>query len=102
MDFFSGQETLTTIQWVLRAVIGFFFLVLIAKLMGERSISQLRFLDFVMALLIGNIIAHPLSDEGLGLKGSMISMTILVVLYLGLIYISLKWHFLRKMLDPAP
>jgi uncharacterized membrane protein YcaP (DUF421 family) len=102
MDFFSGQETLTTIQWVLRAVIGFFFLVLIAKLMGQRSISQLRFLDFVMALLIGNIIAHPLSDEGLGLKGSMISMTVLVVLYLGGVFLSLKWHFLRKLFDPAP
>lgn len=102
MDFFSGQESLTTIQWVLRAIVGFFFLILIAKLMGGRSISQLRFLDFVMALLIGNIIAHPLSDEGLGLKGSMISMTILVVLYLGLVYLSLKWHLLRKMFDPAP
>lgn len=102
MDFFSGQETLTTIQWVLRAVVGFFFLILIAKLMGERSISQLRFLDFVMALLIGNIIAHPLSDEGLGLKGSMISMSILVTLYLGLVYLSLKWHLLRKIIDPAP
>jgi uncharacterized membrane protein YcaP (DUF421 family) len=102
MDFFSGQETLSTLQWILRAIIGFFFLILIAKIMGERSISQLRFLDFVMALLIGNIIAHPLSDEGLGLKGSMISMSILVFLYLGLIYLSLKWHLVRKLFDPAP
>jgi uncharacterized membrane protein YcaP (DUF421 family) len=102
LDFFSGQESLTTLQWVLRAVVGFFFLVLIAKLMGQRSISQLRFLDFVMALLIGNIIAHPLSDEGLGLKGSMISMTILVTLYLGGVYLSLKWHFSRKLFDPSP
>jgi uncharacterized membrane protein YcaP (DUF421 family) len=102
MDFFSGQESLSTIQWVLRSIVGFFFLVIIAKIMGERSISQLRFLDFVMALLIGNIIAHPLSDEGLGLKGSMISMSILVVLYLGLVYLSLKWHLLRKLFDPAP
>jgi uncharacterized membrane protein YcaP (DUF421 family) len=102
LDFFSGQESLTTLQWVLRAVVGFFFLVLIAKLMGQRSISQLRFLDFVMALLIGNIIAHPLSDEGLGLKGSMISMTILVTLYLGGVYLSLKWHSSRKFFDPSP
>jgi uncharacterized membrane protein YcaP (DUF421 family) len=102
VDFFSGQETLTALQWVLRSIIGFFFLVLIAKVMGQRSISQLRFLDFVMALLIGNIIAHPLSDEGLGLKGSMISMTTLVILYLCGVFLSLKWHFLRKIFDPAP
>lgn len=35
-------------------------------LMGQRSISQLGLLDFAMAIPVGNIIAHPLSDEGLG------------------------------------
>lgn len=50
--------------------------------MGQRSIAQLRLLDFTMAKTLGNIIAHPLSDEGLGLKGSMITMSVLIILYL--------------------
>ncbi|WP_175987896.1 DUF421 domain-containing protein [Bacillus sp. Marseille-Q1617] len=102
MDFFASQESLTAVQWILRAVVGFFFLVIIAKLMGQRSISQLRFLDFVMALLLGNIMAHPLSDEGLGLKGSMITMSTLVSLYLIGVFITLKFTFIKKMLDPSP
>lgn len=102
MEFFSGQESLTVMQWVLRAIVGFFFLVIIAKLMGQRSISQLRFLDFVMALLIGNIIAHPLSDEQLGLKGSMITMSVLVTLYLAGVFLSLKWEPLRRIFEPLP
>ncbi|ASN06442.1 DUF421 domain-containing protein [Virgibacillus necropolis] len=102
MDFFTGQESLTAIQWVLRAIVGFFFLVLSAKIMGQRSISQLRFLDFVIALLLGNIIAHPLSDEGLGLGGSMITMTVLVILYLAGVFLSLRWIPLRKIFDPSP
>lgn len=102
MEFLSGQESLTSVQWGLRAIIGFFFLVIIAKLMGQRSISQLRFLDFVMALLIGNIIAHPLSDEQLGLKGSMITMSVLVILYLTGIFLSLRWDLLRKIFEPPP
>ena len=68
MDFFQSQETLTSIEWVLRAVVAFFFLVIVAKAMGQRAISQLRLLDFVIALVIGNIIAHPLSDEKSGAK----------------------------------
>jgi len=72
MDFLQGQETLTIMEWALRAIIAFFFLVIVAKVLGQRSISQLRLLDFVIALVIGNIIAHPLSDEELGLEGSMI------------------------------
>lgn len=98
----QGQETLNTIEWVLRAVIAFFFLLIVVKLMGQRTISQLRLLDFVIALVLGNIIAHPLSDENLGMKGSMITTITLVVLYTGGLLISLKSTHIEKFLDPAP
>jgi len=102
VDFFHSQESLTAIQWILRAIIGFFFLILVSKIMGHRSFSQLRLLDFIMAISIGNIIAHPLSDEGLGMKGSMITMSSLVILYLLGLFISLKSSKLRNFLDPKP
>ncbi|MEH6949053.1 DUF421 domain-containing protein [Bacillus sp. JJ634] len=99
MDFFQSQESLTSIEWILRAVVAFLFLFFMAKIMGQRSISQLQLLDFIIALSIGNIIAHPLSDEGLGLKGSMITMTVLVTLYLIGVFASLKWKKLRHFID---
>ncbi|MGG4018613.1 DUF421 domain-containing protein [Priestia megaterium] len=102
MDFFYSQESLTTIQWILRAVISFFFLLIITKIMGQRSLSQLRLLDFIMALSIGNIIAHPLSDQHLGMKGSMITIGVLVILYLILVFLSLKWLKFTKFVDPSP
>jgi uncharacterized membrane protein YcaP (DUF421 family) len=102
MDFFSSQESLTAVQWGLRAVVGFVFFVLIAKLMGQRSISQVGLLDFVIVLLIGNIIAHPLSDEGLGLKGSMITMGVILVMYLIGILLSLRSNKIRKWFIPSP
>ena len=102
MDFFQSQETLTSIEWILRAVVAFIFLVIVAKVMGQRAISQLRLLDFVIALVIGNIIAHPLSDEKLGLKGSVITTIVLVSLYLGGIYLILKWPWFRKVVTPPP
>lgn len=102
MEFFHSQETLTAVGWMLRAVTAFFFLVLVAKILGQRAISQLRLLDFVVALVIGNIIAHPLSDEQLGLKGSMITTSVLVALYLSGIFLILKWPRFRKMVNHAP
>ena len=102
MDFLQGQETLTSFEWILRAIIAFFFLLIIAKLLGQRAISQLRVLDFAIALVIGNIMAHPLSDENLGMKGSVLTTTVLAALYLGGIYITLKWEWFRKLLTPAP
>lgn len=102
MGFFQSQETLTSIEWVLRAIVAFIFLVIVAKVMGQRAISQLRLLDFVMALVIGNIIAHPLSDENLGLKGSVITTIVLVSLYLCGIYLILKWPWFRRLVTPPP
>jgi uncharacterized membrane protein YcaP (DUF421 family) len=99
MDFFQGQETLTAIEWVLRAIVAFIFLVIVGKVLGQRSISQLRTLDFVIALVIGNIIAHPLSDEELGLKGSMITTIVLSTLYLGSIFIILKFPSIRRLVN---
>lgn len=102
MDFFIGQETLTAVQWILRAIVSFLFLLFAAKIMGQRSISQLRLLDFTMAILIGNIIAHPLSDEKLGLKGSMITITVLVILYISSLFLGLKLNIFKRFLEPEP
>ncbi|SDN75663.1 Uncharacterized membrane protein YcaP, DUF421 family [Psychrobacillus sp. OK028] len=102
MDFFQSQETLTTIEWILRGVVAFFFLVIVAKVMGQRAISQLRLLDFVIALVIGNLIAQPLSDERLGLKGSVITTIVLVFFYLVGTILMLKWPWFRRLITAPP
>lgn len=102
MNFFESQETLTTLEWILRGIVSFIFLMLVSKFMGQRSISQLRFLDFIIALTLGNIIAHPLSDEKLGLKGSMITTMVLIILYIAATWLSLKSPLFKRYLDPSP
>ncbi len=102
LDFLKGNESLTTIEWILRAIVSYIYLILAAKIMGQRSISQLRLLDFILALTIGNIIAHPLSSEGTGLKGSMITTLALIVLYVATIWLSLKWPLFKHYLNPLP
>ncbi|MET3319236.1 UNVERIFIED_ORG: uncharacterized membrane protein YcaP (DUF421 family) [Peribacillus simplex] len=102
MDFFHGQEALTIIQWILRAIVSYFFLLFAAKIMGQRAISQLRLLDFLIALIIGNILAHPLSDEQLGLKGPLITTAVLVLLYIFCVFLSLKWGKLRCFFENSP
>jgi uncharacterized membrane protein YcaP (DUF421 family) len=102
MDFFQSQETLTVNEWILRAIVAFIFLLIVARVIGQRAISQLRTLDFAIVLVVGNILAHPLSDEKLGLKGSIITTIVLVVLYLTGIFIILKSSWIRKLITPSP
>ncbi|WHY85172.1 DUF421 domain-containing protein [Neobacillus novalis] len=102
MDFFHGQEALSAVEWILRSVVTFIFLLFAVKVMGSRAISQLRLLDFIMALMIGNIIAHPLSDHRIGLKGSVISTIVIIILYLIGIFLNLKWPQLRNIIESSP
>lgn len=102
MDFAQAQDTLTITEWILRAIVVFIFLLIVAKILGQRTISQLRLLDFVIALVIGNIIAHPLSDDHLNLKGSMTTTIVLAVLYLVGIYLNLKWTWFRRLVNHSP
>lgn len=102
MEFIHPQETLTAMQWILRAVVSYIFLLMVVKVMGQRSISQLSLLDFAIAITIGNIIAHPLSDKGLGLKGSMITMAAFAVLYSTSVFAVLKSGRVRNFVLPRP
>jgi len=102
MNFAQAQETLTMVEWILRAVVVFFFLLIVAKVLGQRAISQLRLLDFVIVLVIGNIAAHPLSDQHLDLKGSVTTTIVLVLLYLCGIFLNLKFPWFRRLINHAP
>lgn len=56
----------------------------------------------VITLVIGNIIAHPLSDERLGLEGSIITPLVLVILYLSGLFLILKFPSLRRFINNSP
>ncbi|MTI70327.1 MAG: DUF421 domain-containing protein [Firmicutes bacterium] len=102
MDFFYSQESLTIIQWILRGIIAYFILLLAVKILGQRSISQLRLLDFIIAITLGNILAHPLSDEGLGMTGSITTTTVLVIMYILSLQSTLKFRIIEKFFSPSP
>ena len=102
LDFLFSQDNLTSIDWILRAITAFLFLLVVAKIMGQRSISQWGLLDFVVVMLLGNILAHPLSDSHLGLKGSIITVTVVALLYILMLFLTLNSPKVRHFLDPAP
>ncbi|KFN02932.1 DUF421 domain-containing protein [Bacillus clarus] len=102
MYIFEGAKNLSTSEWIVRAIIAYIFLILVAKAMGQRSIAQLRFLDVVLVLLLGGNISNALSDEKVGLFGSMLTTFILVVLHIISSVLMLKWDRWRRFLEPAP
>lgn len=102
MSFFYGQEYLSITQWILRGIIAYIILLFAVKFLGQRSISQLGLLDFIISITLGNILAHPLSDQGLGMTGSITTTIVLGIMYTVSLQITLKSRVIEKFLSPPP
>ncbi len=102
MDFFYSQDSLTVIQWILRGIVAYVILLLTLKILGQRSISQLRLLDFLISIILGNIIADPLSNEKSGMTGSIITTIVLAILYLISLKLTLKFKIIQQFFSPSP
>ncbi|MGF9963071.1 DUF421 domain-containing protein [Bacillus rhizoplanae] len=102
IHIFEGTRHLSNVEWMLRAILAYMFLIIVAKAMGQRSIAQLRFLDLVLVLLLGGNISNALSDERVGLLGSLITTFVLVVLHIVSSILTLKVDWWRRFLEPAP
>ena len=96
MDFFTDRNhsQLSSGFYVLLFLISFYSLQ--PNLWGADPLLNYDCSISTMALILGNILAHPLSDEQLGMKGSLITTAVLVVLYTIGVHFSLKWNLFRK------
>ncbi|WP_409288833.1 DUF421 domain-containing protein [Peribacillus sp. SCS-37] len=101
MDFFYGQDTLTIVQWVIRGVTGYLFLAIATKFMGQRFISQLRFIDFITALIVGSIMAKPLGSSSDGMGGALITTAVISLLYYANTMLTLKSNGWRTLFEPS-
>lgn len=97
--FWSASNELTILSWILRAIIAYVLLVVLIKIMGQRTLSMMKMSDFIISIAFGNIIAHQLSDSKLSLKGPIVTSITFVALYLFMNYISIKSIKFRKTID---
>jgi len=102
MNFWQGQDTLTVVEWFTRALVGFLWLLLITKLMGQREIGRLTLFVFVIAVSIGSVMAAPLSNNTISIMGSLISVAALGGINIAISYLSLKNPFFRRIVQDEP
>ena len=86
----------------LRALIAFLLLLLVARLMGRKAISQMTFFDFCVAITLGSVTANV----GLGGDNSF-QAAVTVLITLGLLailfgYFHIKSNRFRKLVNSEP
>ena len=82
-----------------RTTFFYFFILICYKIMGKKEIGELDIIDFVVSLLLSQIIAISIENYKEPFLYAFIPIVILVVLQMLLSFISLKNFKIRKKLD---
>ncbi|EJO5348591.1 DUF421 domain-containing protein [Clostridium botulinum] len=85
-----------------RSVITYFILVILARVMGRKQISQLTYFDYVVGITIGSIAAVASIDPRIDMFKGVFSISIWAILTILISEITLKNIKLRLWIDSEP
>lgn len=87
---------------ILRATVTFFFLMLVFRLAGKRSLAQITPFDFVLLLIIGEATQNALVGQDYSLTNAALVIMTLVMLDIGLSLVKARFPRLEPVLDDLP
>lgn len=85
-----------------RTLILLLFVIVFTRLMGKRQIGQLQPFEFVIAILMADMVAWPMQDTGLPLIQGIIPIVALYVAHNLITYLNLKGGFFRLLFCGRP
>jgi len=87
---------------VLRALLIYFFLLIVFRINGKRSISQITMFDFVMLLIIGEAIQNAILGDDFSITNGIIVVGTLIFTDIVISFIKMKSPRLEKIIDGVP
>jgi uncharacterized membrane protein YcaP (DUF421 family) len=87
---------------VLRAVIIFLLVFAFTRVLGRRELSTLQPFDFVLLVVIGDLIQQGVTQNDLSVTGVLIVVCTIGVLQVGLSYLGYRFRRMRPFLQGEP
>ena len=86
----------------IRAVVLFFFVYLITRIIGRRELSSLEPFDLILLIVIGDAIQQGLTQDDYSVTGALIVIGTFAILQVLISYLSFRFPRLRPALDGEP
>jgi uncharacterized membrane protein YcaP (DUF421 family) len=86
----------------IRAVVLFFFVFLVTRIIGRRELSSLEPFDLILLIVIGDAIQQGLTQGDYSVTGSLIVVGTFAVLQVLVSYLSYRFPRLRPVVDGEP
>jgi uncharacterized membrane protein YcaP (DUF421 family) len=86
----------------LRAIVVYFFVLLLTRIVGRRELSSLGPFDIILLVVIGDAVQQGLTQDDYSLTGAMIVVTAIALLQVFTSYISFRFRSIRPVLEGDP
>ena len=87
---------------MIRTGVLYGLLILAVRLMGKRQVAEMEPAEFVVTMLLANLAAVPMQDNGLPLLSGVVPIFTVLALELILAVLSMKLLPVRRMLNGVP
>ncbi|MBM0066787.1 YetF domain-containing protein [Alkalicoccobacillus gibsonii] len=87
---------------LIRSIISFILLMVMARIMGKKQISQLTFFDYCVGITIGSIAATMSVDQNVKIANGLMALLIWGLFPFILAYLSIKSMWFTKIVDGSP
>ncbi|WP_020615842.1 DUF421 domain-containing protein [Paenibacillus daejeonensis] len=87
---------------LLRTVLIYFVVLLVMRFMGKREIGKLSIFDLVISVMVAEIAVIVIEDTKVPMLHGIVPMLALMIIQVGLAYVTLKNRKLRLLFDGKP
>jgi uncharacterized membrane protein YcaP (DUF421 family) len=87
---------------VLRAIVGFAFVLFVTRVVGRRELSSLQPFDLILLVMIGDLVQQGITQNDFSVTGLVLAAGTIAVLTVVVSYSSFKFPRLRPLLDGDP
>jgi uncharacterized membrane protein YcaP (DUF421 family) len=87
---------------VLRAVVVFFLIFVITRVVGRRELGKLEPFDLIMLVVIGDLVQQGVTQSDNSVTGVFLVIGVICVLTVGMSYLQFRFPRLRPLLDGEP
>jgi uncharacterized membrane protein YcaP (DUF421 family) len=87
---------------VLRALLAFFFVLLLTRVVGRRELSSLQPFDLILLVMIGDLVQQGVTQNDFSITGMLLVGSTIGLLAVAVSWTSFRFPRLRPVLDGEP
>lgn len=87
---------------IIKTILLYLFIVVVYRIMGKKEVGKLSIIDLIVSILIAELAAISIEETDRSILMSIVPIVVLVLIQVGISYISMKNFKLRKIIDGNP